>query len=240
MAKPNRLFIYVGLGVVVVAAFVMTEPSKPITNKKKSTKPPATSKAKEMQLAEYTEQDKTATFERVTVGSRDVFKPLVVREGAGGADTAAMPNQVPAGFASGEAGWFYTGTAVVDQVPTALLENTQTGQGLYVKQGDTWKSCKIDRITPTSLTLSSGDKVRTLMLLADLPQSGLAGGSSTQPLNPLSGPVGVQSRPNSVPGTLPNGPTPGAPTGPPTAPPSGSPNPDPQFQFPNLQNEENR
>lgn len=201
MAKPNRFLLYGGVAVFVAAALFMTEPTKkPSMNK-------AASKARSAVPTKGDEsgilpEDHTVNFTPVALIGKDVFKPLVVRDTGGSAD-AAMPNQVPPSFAGGEAGWFYTGTAIVDQVPTALLENTQTGAGLYVKQGDMWKDCKVDRITPTTLTLTSGDTSRTLLLLADSPNT--ATGPSTQPLNPLTGPVNVQSRPNPLPGAVPQG-----------------------------------
>lgn len=201
MAKGNRLYLYGGLALVVVAALILTEPQKVQRPPRKSaavTRPVKTDKA----LEDFDERDQKATFEPVALTTRDAFKPLVVRGEGVGPDSAGLPNQVPPSFASGEAGWFFTGAAVIDQVPTALIENTQTGQGLYVKQGDLWKNCRVERITPTSLTLAAGDSVRTLMLLADVPQPEPSGGS-TRPLNPLTGPVGVQSRPNPLPGNVP-------------------------------------
>lgn len=247
MAKPNRLFLYGGLALVVVVAIVMTEPQKIQRPPRKSVATATRPKA-EKALENFDDRDKTATFETVALASRDAFKPLVVRGDAGGPDGAGLPNQVPASFASGEAGWFFTGAAIIDQVPTALLENTQTGQGLYVKQGDLWKNCRIERITPTSLTLGNGDNVKTLMLLSDIPQSD-SGGSSSRPLNPISGQIGVQARPGPLPGNVPNNaaaggqgvpnfsfPAGGAPGRAPAAPGPGGPGQEAFSEFPQFPN----
>ncbi len=181
-----------------MAAVAFNMAGSPSSPKKATTvKKPVTASLNKGKASDVDPSELKATFEPVNLSTRDVFKPLVVREGQSGG-MAALPNQVPPAFTGGDAGWYYTGTAVVDQVPTALVENTGTGEGLYLKQGDQWKNCKVERITPTTLTLSQGDTVRTLLLLADSPSPSSEGGSA--PLNPLSGQIGVQRRPSPAPG----------------------------------------
>lgn len=90
-------------------------------------------------------------FASVNEPLRDAFKPLIARKSM--ADMGAdAPGSVPFGIA-GEASWTYTGMAEVDGVPQALLENSRTQDGVFLKQGEKWKAGTVYQIKPDELVL---------------------------------------------------------------------------------------
>jgi hypothetical protein len=60
------------------------------------------------------------------VTPKDAFKPLVVKSTGGGPNGISIDN------------FTYSGMATINGEADGLLENSQTGQGDFVKQGDKW------------------------------------------------------------------------------------------------------
>lgn len=167
MAQNSSLPKLVIGGVAIGAiAFLMTGSPETPRKKAASAKPKAASRAKAED--EFTKADYDAKFVSAKVAVRDVFSPLVMAS-SGGRGGSAAPNAIPFEFTGSKEAWVYTGTAVIDGVPNALVENTSTGEGEFIKVGQTWKLATVRRITPTSLTLTNaGGKVQTMDLMRDL------------------------------------------------------------------------
>lgn len=191
MAKANRTYIYIGVVALAIAGFVLTAPPEAPAGKSSTRRKPP---AKKAAVAEtFTEEDFNAKFERLNEPIKNSFKPLVVRKAGGQSQGQLMPNQVPIDFTQGDGSWFYTGTAVVDQIPTALVENRTTGEAVFLKVGQKWLASTVTRITPTTLSLSGpSGKSLTLELLVDPAISDEFTGMSVEPINPLSGPIGTR------------------------------------------------
>ncbi len=168
MPKVSRPTIYILVGALAVSAFVLTSP------------PPKSSTAKSPKLARkgeskvddtFTAEDYSARFTRLTATPKNVFRPLVA-SGGFGSGAVQMPNAIPADFADGEPNWVYTGTAVVDGVPTALVENTTTQDGAFLHHGEKWKLATVAKITPTTLVLAGpGGRTHTMELMVDAPET---------------------------------------------------------------------
>ncbi len=159
--KVSRPIIYGGVATIAVAAWLLTadEPTKPAPTRKA---PPAAKKAASGFLAE----DYSAAFPPVTDPGRNVFRPLVARTGTADAGINLAPNAIPLDFAAGEPNWIFTGIAIIDGAPVALLENSSTQEGSFVKHGDRWKSSTIARITPETVVLAGpGGLTRTVRIL---------------------------------------------------------------------------
>ena len=58
------------------------------------------------------------------------------------------------------ADWSYTGTVKVGDQMMALLENTKTKDGQYLKVGESFQGATVSEITEQSITLNSGGKPR--------------------------------------------------------------------------------
>jgi hypothetical protein len=154
MAKPSRTVIYGLLTVVVAASFIfLSGGDAPAKAAGKKTSVKNSSKAKE---SLFTKEDYSAKFQPVTTIARNVFQPLIARSDMGGGG-AAGPTGVPSELTMGEQNWVYTGMAEVDSVPTALLENTSTQDGVFLKHGERWKQATVFQITPNELILVGPD-----------------------------------------------------------------------------------
>lgn len=204
MADKTRTYVYVGLGVVVLAAVVyLMQPAD--AGSKTSAKVAKRATTNSRTVDAFTQEDRTAKFARLNEPVRNAFKPLVVgRNGRAGVSGETGPtNAVPSEFAGGESGWVYTGTAIIDDVPTALLENPGSGEGVFLKQGERWKQCRVQRIGPDTVTLTGANGgVRTLQLyfepaVQDLPPGQPGGNQPMQPpmLGPMGGPPGMNFGP---------------------------------------------
>lgn len=101
-------------------------------------------------------------------------------------------NIVPPEFAGGEPNWSYTGSAEIDGVMQALLENKTSGDNVYLKVGDSWKGIYVEEITDDSLVLQSPDMGIEKKL--ELPTEVVTGPGSTMPVMPnLRGNIGQMS-----------------------------------------------
>jgi hypothetical protein len=192
MAKLRRPVVYGLLGVVVVAAFVMTSGEPPAASGKKvSTRAKATSaKAGSAFLPE----DYEAEFAPVSAPARNSFQPLVTRTKTA-AELSLAPDAVPAELAGGDPNWVYTGTAELDGRPMALLENRSTGESEFVYQGQRWKKATVAQILPQGLVLASASGKKVKLTMYDGDMSELPGAqrfaNGFQPVNPpLAGPIG--------------------------------------------------
>lgn len=204
--KVSRPVVYLGLIAVAVAAFLLTE-EEPA---RKSTTKPKTVASKPGDRSAFTVEDYKATFEPVSGPVKNSFQPLVLRYG--GLDAGLLtPNVVPLEFAGGEPNWALTGIAYVDGVPTALIENSSTGEGFFVKHGDQFKASTVVRITPNSVVLSGpGGIAKTLTIVTEA--FGAYAAQSPAPLDvgpaanrALTGEVTVTPEANTTPTTPPQG-----------------------------------
>ncbi len=187
MIKMKRIWIYGLLGVAVVAALVMTSEKG---QSAKSSAKATTLRRKAVAASEFTAEDRKASFNRLNEKPRNAFKPLVARSSS--MAMALAPNGVPAELTGGDPNWFYTGTAIIDDSPTALIENPVTGEAEFLKQGATWKHAHVVRILPNSLVLGAPNgREHVLKLVEPGAEIITENGSGFRPVNPqLSGPIG--------------------------------------------------
>lgn len=199
MAKVSRPLVYGGVLVVVVAAFMMTAPQ----NADDGDKPgPRAGSGRSASGPEFGPEDYNAEFEALNESPDNAFMPLVARTRRNSGGIA--PNEFPAEYAGGESGWFYTGTVVIDDVPSALVENELTGDGMYLEVGENLKRTTISEIAPTYIVVTgtTGRSLR-LDLLRDLPEPGDEfEGLGIEPVRPdlsgvLGGPIRLPESPDT-------------------------------------------
>src|SRR5579862_2543204 len=80
-------------------------------------------------------QDYTAHFPRYAGGKRDPFIPLVA--------TAASSSS----GAGNQGEWLLTGISSINGVPSALVENSTTGESAFLTNGESWRGLKVKSIT---------------------------------------------------------------------------------------------
>ena len=167
MANNSSLFkkpvFWVGVVGLAVAGFVMSDSEAAptgVTSKKASKKKQTTKKSDNA----FTIEDEKAIFKPVNDTAKNAFVPIVARHsGIGSAD--GLANVVPADMTGGETNWVYTGTAETDGVPVALVENRTTGDAVFLKRGERWKSAYVVQISEYSVILRGPSGTRTLGLV---------------------------------------------------------------------------
>lgn len=191
LSKPMQFALVLVLGVaawLVIGPMLSPEPAtRPAA--RKATKKPVKAKGG----IEYTQEDLDARFAPLNGSFKNAFKPIVVKQPTTVGSGAAV-NVVPPAFAGGEANWMYTGTAEIDGVLQALLENRTSGESMFLRVGDTWKGTLIQSISEDSIMLSASDGEEvTLHLPSDeevpLTAGGFAPAQVTNP--PLRGDISL-------------------------------------------------
>ena len=156
MAKIKPLYAILGVTVLVAGYILATPPDTAPKRKVNNSFTGGTSRKKADDL--YLPEDYTAKFAPVNTPIKNAFKPLIVRNTStlgslNGEIKPLLPDGIPSDFAGGESGWVYTGNAVVNGVPNALLENTSSGEAFFITPGETWKSSVLVKSTPTVVVL---------------------------------------------------------------------------------------
>ncbi len=199
MAKSNSkqqssqlkklLFVGAGLAIIVLVAFpsgssIPSGPGKKIVPFSGSS---TSSKSKQ---SLYTKEDSEAKFESIPASIKNGFVPLVTK----GDGAVVSKNEIPMGFTGGEGTWTYTGNMVVDGTPNALLENASTGDGVFLRPGQKWKSLRLVAVKEDSIEVEGPNGARKTVYFDDKSISMSAPSSTLQPLPPAS-----------IQGNLPNG-----------------------------------
>ncbi len=166
--KYERPIIYGTIAIVAIAGFWFTREEPPATGSKRPTPRLGASQSTAEVPDGFTQADFDAEFPALNESLNNAFKPVVARSGSGYGGSGLAPNEVPASYTGGEPGWFYTGTAIIDDVPTALMENASTSEGLFLKVGEKLRKATIIGIAPTYIQVRGvGGQTLTLDLLAD-------------------------------------------------------------------------
>ncbi len=171
MAKVSRPVLYGGIALLGVVAWVATAPADSAGSGSGAKLNRGKTTSRQVQ-SDITEEDRKASFPRLNEGVKNAFNPLVARQEQG-PNGALAPNEIPASYTGGEAGWMYTGTMIVNDVPSALLENQVSGDVLYLMVGQRVKSAVIAQIAPTYIVVrGAGGQSLKLDLLRDNPEEG--------------------------------------------------------------------
>jgi hypothetical protein len=188
LSKPMQWLV---LGSLVIVAYLLLEPTlfpDDATRVARKTVPKKASKKGDI----YTEEDYKAHFEAAKPTGKNNFKPIVYKVPTAKSVNATM-NIIPPAFAGGEQNWSYTGSAEIDGVLEALLENKVTGDNVFLKVGDTWKGISVEEITDDTLVLASPET--GLEKKFELPTEDAVTGTGFAPVNPPLrgniGPLGV-------------------------------------------------
>ncbi|MBI1756689.1 MAG: hypothetical protein HYR64_06230 [Fimbriimonas ginsengisoli] len=189
MPKIPRIWLYtLVLGGVVYAGVVLTEPDQP-AKKSASRGKTVASTQPDGQL----KADLAANFGPITDKPKNAFRPLIARLASGPAGKGVFgENLVPPSFANGEGNWAYTGTAEINGKKNVLLENTTTGDGVFLNVGERWKTCRVTSASSESVMLTSDDgETRELKLAAPVEPEPAPGLQPVQPGAPLQGAIGA-------------------------------------------------
>lgn len=160
LSKPIQLLVVVG--VVAGAVLFFTQPDD---SPAKTTKKPASKKLSSSLATDYVPADFTAKFASLNQTPRNAFKPLIVRNSSLLRTVSPRSNGVPGAFTGGDPNWAYTGCVEVNGEKLALLENSKSGDGVYLRKGDHWKSSLIRTVSEEGLIIvSSSGTVKKIQL----------------------------------------------------------------------------
>ncbi len=193
MAAPfykNPVYL-IALAVGVGAIFVLTSPEEPV---KKVSVPKTGQLVAKKQVTDLIPADYTTKFPATTATPANVFKPLVAKQGPGtgsGSGAPSAPGGIPAALAAGEGTWVYSGMAVVDGVPTGLVENQTTSDSVFLKRGERWKTCSVIDIKPDQIVLVGPNSTRVVVRVRDDSKSSGPTAVAAAPVTPLVGDIGT-------------------------------------------------
>jgi hypothetical protein len=198
MAKPTsqqqssqlKKLLFVGGGLVLIVLVAFPSGSSTTTEVKKVNPLAGTSTTKKTKESLYTEEDKLAKFESIPATIKNGFVPLV-RKGDG---VAEPTGGIPRDFTGGEGTWTYTGNMVVDGTPNALLENSASGDGVFLRPGQRWKNLRLIAVKEDSIELEGPSGARKTVFFNDKSISMAAPSTTLQALPPAT-----------IQGNLPNG-----------------------------------
>ncbi len=189
--KSNRGLIYGAVAVLGVAGFLMTEPPKPTSDKDSEDAGPRRSSSRKEKETVFTKEDEQARFARLEGGAKNAFRPLITESDGRSSRLGVLANQIPPDYVNGESGWFYTGTAIVDGVPMALIEDTAKGQGSYLKVGESVLNATVVQISPSAITVAGPNgATKTLRLIENRPINddvNAVASSRSAPFDPAAG-----------------------------------------------------
>lgn len=181
MAKISRPAVYTFVGAVAVYAWVvLTQPDAPTPAHKVRAPRSAAPRAEDFAAA-----DLSAHFARYQAGKKDPFLPHLPATAGLAAEKAAHAEQGK---------WTLTGISSINGVPNALVENSVTGDSVFLKPGDRWRGLRVLSIGTDAVALINALGQQTSLafrpLAASLPDAGAGapgvGGFHLQPLGTVS------------------------------------------------------
>lgn len=182
MSLVRKPIFWVGVVALGAIAWVATTPeqdTKSGITARKFTAKKSTSRQGE---PVFVKEDYDAKFELVNIELKNSFQPIVARRGAGLSGGEGQANAVPPDFTGGETGWFYTGSAEIDGVRSALLEHRPTGEGAFLKTGERWKSAMVAQVLADSVVMKGPSGTKTFSLVNEERIPSLAGGFAPLPV----------------------------------------------------------
>ena len=214
MAKVPRYLYVLGVATVGLVAYTfLSAPEVPVRRAANNRFIGGSSSGTKTADTLLRPEDYTASFPPVNVVPRDAFKPLVAKTTVTlkGQATPLGQNGIPSAFAGGDGNWIYTGNAVVDGVPNALLENTTTQEGVFLRPGERWKSLTLASVTANRIqVIGPGGKIHSVSIADDsatVEAAPIATASGALPAvtpnapTALSGPIGGVGTANAAPAT---------------------------------------
>lgn len=165
--KSNRGLIYGAVAVMGVAGFLLTEPPKASGGLDSEGSGARRTSSRKENESVFTKEDEQARFARLDGGTKNAFRPLITETDGRAARLGVLANQIPPDYVNGESGWFYTGTAIVDGVPMALIEDTAKGQGSYLKVGESILDATVVQISPSAITVAGPNGATKILRLIE-------------------------------------------------------------------------
>lgn len=205
--KISRPAVYTLVGAVAVYAVVLlTQPDAPVPHRRVHAARRATADADAFAAA-----DLSAHFARYPASKRNPFLSKL--------PPVKPQASLKAGAGAGRGQWTLTGINIINGVPNALVEDSATGDSVFLKPGDHWRGLRVLSIGTDAVAFLNALGQQTHLafrpLEAALPAPGargpggfhLQGLGTVSPLAPMPvGPVNIRPLPVLPPLGSPSGP----------------------------------
>ena len=168
MSLIRKPLFWVSILTVGVAGYVMTAPEP--TGTRSAAKPIKKKSSSKKVVVQFTKDDFDADFKPLNSELKNAFMPIVARKSGGFGNGDGAANVIPADFTGGDTGWVYTGNAEIDGSAMALLENRTTGEGVYLKAGERWKSAAVSKILSEAVVMTGPSGTKTFTLVTEEPR----------------------------------------------------------------------
>lgn len=197
MSLIKKPVFWIGIVGLAAVAWIATTPEATPTKSGSGAKLTRKKNSNKKAVVQFEDQDFKANFQPLNIELKNAFVPIVARKsgGFGGADGQA--NAIPLDFTGGDSGWLYTGNAEIDGVANALLENRSTGEGVFLRAGERWKSCVVSRVLSDSVVMKGPSGTKTFSLVNEEAPRMARGGynpASVNVPNGLQGTIGGNGR----------------------------------------------
>jgi len=164
MPKVSRPIVYTALAAVAAyALFLNTQPDKPTTRRVSHTLLSARASDPNGILP----ADLNTHFTHYTGGKRDPFVPGVTV-----ARLRVQKAAEPPTLSGSRTGWALTGINSVNGVRSALIENSATGDSVFLQPGDRWNGLRVAAIQSSSVLLKDGQGHGDTLTFAAPPDDG--------------------------------------------------------------------
>lgn len=165
MSLIQKPIFWVGVVGLAAVGWIATAPEQPTSKTGNAAKLTRKKTTPKKGVIQFEEADFKADFKPLNIELKNAFVPVVARKqgGFGGAD--GLANAIPLDFTAGESGWVYTGNAEIDGVANALLENRSTGEGVFLRVGERWKSAAVSKILTDAVVMKGPSGVKTFSLV---------------------------------------------------------------------------
>jgi hypothetical protein len=174
--KSNNL-LYIALAVtVVVAVYLNTggSTSTSTTARRRVTTLSTQTTVAPGDAELVTPADYKVRFPRLALNLRDPFAAQIL--------TALPVNPI----SGGKSGWNLTGINTIDGVTTAVLENSTSGDDVFLDRGDVWMGLRVIAIDTDDVVLKNALGQQTVITFASPPDPTQPGGSGQSSIPTLS------------------------------------------------------
>lgn len=182
MSLLKKPIFWIGIAAVGAIAWVATTPETVERKSGSGTRVARQKTSKKKSVVQFTQEDQDAKFAPLSAQMKNAFQPIVIRKGGGFGSGDGAANAIPLDFTGGDGGWVYTGTAEIDGSITALLENRTSGDGVFLKAGQRWKSAAVNKILPDAVVMTGPSGTKTFTLVNE-ESPRMASGYSPAPVN---------------------------------------------------------
>ncbi len=192
--KKTSPVIYLAIAAGVIAAYLVLSPSGTPTS---SVTPVKSTKKSSKDAGQFGPADYAALknpFPPASVAAIDAFNPLIKKtilppHAPIGKDGG--PNELPLNLTGGEPNWYFTGCPSLDGVQTALLENTTSGESVYVKAGDAFKAARVQSVDISTIVLVGPNGASAKIPILGFGETPGSSKSAVASNGPLPVPVGA-------------------------------------------------